>query len=885
MREELLRALARTIVRFPWLIVILTLAITAIAALNIPRLSINSQVNSFDNYNGESHRRYAEYLKEFGNDEFYIIIQADKIGRRVNEVAESLAAKIKTFDNVENVRWKNEGLADQSDFLLRIPSDKLQLIKKIFAQEKISPANLATWNNLSTMVNRITARLTDSSSSDREIGYKYILGFINNTFDNIMAVIRDGSGYHSKLEELFFTDDNFDSEGLIKESGFYFIFIKPRDISALGIEKTLILKLRAAIEEVESQYPDIFIGLSGQQVISFDATERLTRSILITSIIALALEALFLLILFRDFWKMLAGIASVSAAVTMAMGFTSIAFGSVNSTSILSLIIISAIGFQFVVYMMVHHRNALAGGMSSPEATEEASAKVGIILISATLILITAFTSIAYTSFIGAHNLGVICSAGTLFSLATTLTLLPAILSITYRSKTEEELSSQRVIFIPFFLSPFKAPKIFIAISIVGAVVFSWAAFLIDYDDTLGSSIEDRLDSLETEQVLVERTQSPALRIHSVANTINDSLEKANGFRELPSVKAVKDVWGTLPDKQTEKIAILKDIATSLTGIAFSEASDSIDVKRLIFELGLMAADLEIAENEAFKGEHPDEVNDINDLTKKIRELILAISDSDDATVAKLGIFQRDLLTDLQVHLLSLARAADLNTVSLTDMPTEIVSSYKSPSGRYAISVFPKDDIWDISARAKFVDEVKTVDERAFGLPVEMDEALNLFRPALLKVTLITIICTIIILAIDLRSIACVIPAALVSIFAPIWALGLLGLFHFKIGLTNFFAIPIIVGVAAVLSLGVIRGFENTRSYDKAIKGAQACALYSSIALILPFIALLFTACQSLSTFGIIASIGVASSLALTLFFAPIIASKLLKIKSVIDNS
>ena len=127
---------------------------------------------------------------------------------------------------------------------------------------------------------------------------------------------------------------------------------------------------------------------------------------------------------------MLATLGTLLVGLACTAGFATAAIGSLNLISVAFAVLYIGLGVDYAIHLSLRYRELVRLGAAHGEALDTAAADTG-----ASLVLCAATTGLAFyafvpTEFAGVSELGIISGTGMFVSLAATLTVLPALLTL-----------------------------------------------------------------------------------------------------------------------------------------------------------------------------------------------------------------------------------------------------------------------------------------------------------------------------------------------------------------------------------------------------------------------------------------------------------------------
>jgi hypothetical protein len=238
-----------------------------------------------------------------------------------------------------------------------------------------------------------------------------------------------------------------------------------------------------------------------------------------------------------------------------------------------------------------------------------------------------------------------------------------------------------------------------------------------------------------------------------------------------------------------------------------------------------------------------------------------------------LAAFQQRSAGDLLSRLHALASVADPEPPRLEDLPPSLVERFVGSSGKHLLKIYGRGDIWRFESLEKFVKDVRSVDPRATGNPLQAYEASLEMKRSYEQAALYALIVILAVLWLDFRSISCAALAALPLAIGMAQTLGLMGLLGIDLNPANLIGIPLILGIAVDYGVHIVHdALERPGPYRISASTANA-VLVDALTTILGFGALMVADHKGLESLGRVLTLGVTACTVTSLVFLPILLS------------
>jgi hypothetical protein len=241
------------------------------------------------------------------------------------------------------------------------------------------------------------------------------------------------------------------------------------------------------------------------------------------------------------------------------------------------------------------------------------------------------------------------------------------------------------------------------------------------------------------------------------------------------------------------------------------------------------------------------------------------------AALTELG---SSLFSDLPAQLARLRRALEPEPVSLALLPAELAERMRAPDGTARVQVFPRDDLNDPGALARFVAAVMAVAPEATGLPVnvvEFGRATARSLSVALGVAFAAIAALLLVLwRRPLDAALALVPLAL----AAAWTVASLRVLGLPFNFANVIVLPLLLGI------GVDSGIHLVSRARRPLDGPSLAAtttgravFFSAASTLLSFGSLAFSGHNGIASLGRVLVIGMVFTLVANLGVLPSLIS------------
>ncbi|MBI5235983.1 MAG: MMPL family transporter [Deltaproteobacteria bacterium] len=418
--EKILKRLGSLACRFHVLTLIALGALTVFSASLVFKIELKTDLMDLLPRNDPSMDRFRELSKEFGSlDNLTIVIASkDKKALDYSALAEDIAKKL-----------TSSGLAEYADYnALTLRPGLLPFTLFLDPPGMESLKNKLTPQGIDEQMRRNKERLLSPLASPLEA--EFIASDPLDIRSIVLASLSKDAQNAAASQGYYVSNDASLLLIMVKPSGSY------RDIASI---KRFRLALAPILQEAVKglrlkDNPDLSIGLAGPYAIAIEANERLPREVFVNAITSSVLVLLLFKFVFRKrlVAVMLASV-TLACALVWTLGAAYLIFGELNMVSSVVTAMLMGLGIDYVVHVFGRCETEYTAGRDLMGAIKTAMEKTAPGVVTGAITTSTAFFSIVITSFQGLHNLGVIAGIGVIACLASTLILLPALMTMTER--------------------------------------------------------------------------------------------------------------------------------------------------------------------------------------------------------------------------------------------------------------------------------------------------------------------------------------------------------------------------------------------------------------------------------------------------------------------
>lgn len=637
-----------------------------------------------------------------------------------------------------------------------------------------------------------------------------------------------------------------------------FIRVKPMlDFDALqpGAAASEIIR-RTATRLGLTPENGVRVRLTGPVAIADDEFGTVADGALLNVLLTLAAVLLILWFALRSGRIILAVVAAlfVGLAVTSAVGLALV--GALNLISVAFAVLFVGIGVDFGIQFAVRYRRERHLNNDLEAALEATAAAIAKPLLLAAAATAAGFYAFLPTEYIGVSELGLIAGTGMIIAFITTVTLLPALLTLLQPPPEPNAIGFHGLAPVDRLMARHRAPILALAALAVAAGAPLFRALDFDFDP-----LSLRNATAESVATLMDLMKDPTTTPNMI-NILSPSLSEANSLARrlnaLPEVAETVTLQSFVPEDQDEKLAIVTD-AQGLLGPTLNAP----DIKPAPSETEARQALQDAAED--FLSLSGQERNGA--LAAQLARSLKALADADPARRAAV---ERALLGGLELRLGQIRASLQPERVSLAGLPPRLTRDWVSEDGRARIEVRPKGERQDNETLERFTRAVLAVAPEATGGPILIQESAKTIVRAFIQGATLALVSISLILLIALRRVVDVLVTIIPLLLAAVLTLELMVLFGLKLNFANIIALPLLLGVGVAFKIYYVLAWRHGETSFLASSLTRA-ALFSAMTTATAFASLWVSDHPGTSSMGKLLSLSLLTTLVAAVFFQPIL--------------
>jgi len=494
-------------------------------------------------------------------------------------------------------------------------------------------------------------------------------------------------------------------------------------------------------------------------------------------------------------------------------------------------------------------------------ALRHAAKHVGAPLTLAAAAVAAGFLSFLPTDYRGVSELGQIAGMGMIIAYITSITLLPALLTVLNPPGEPAPLGFSFLAPVDRFMERHR-----IAIIVGTAVVSLGGLPLLYYLQFDFNPINLRNPNVESIATFLDLRRDPktgANSINVLAPSLADAAKVAERVGKLPEVELVTTVNRFVPEDQDRKLKAIAEAKKKLEPAFKPEAASKPPTDE---------------ENLASLNEAVESLNKAGDdhpgagaaPAKRLAAALGKLAGADQAMREKVAA---TFVAPLKTALEDLRDLLDAQPVSLKTLPGEITSDWQTADGRARVEVLPKGDPNDNETLRTFARAVLAVEPTAIGGPISILESGTTIVRAFFEAGAWALIAIAILLWIVLRRFGDVLLTLVPLLLAGVVTLEICVLIGLQLNFANIIALPLLLGVGVAFKIYYIMAWRAGQT-DLLQSSLTRAVIYSALTTATAFGSLWLSSHPGMSSMGKLLALSLITTLAAAVLFQPVLMGK-----------
>ena len=603
------------------------------------------------------------------------------------------------------------------------------------------------------------------------------------------------------------------------------------------------------------------VRLTGPVAMADEEFGTIKENAALNGSITFAIVLLILWMALRSFKLMLAVFVNllVGLPITAAVGLLLV--GSFNLISVYFAVLFVGIGIDFSIQYSVRYRAERHDNPNLREAIRAAGHYVAAPLTLAGVATALGFFSFLPTHYKGVSELGIIAGCGMLIAYATSVTVLPALISLLKPSGEPEPLGYTALAPLDAFLDRNRFAVLYGVIGTV--VVLLPALYWLRFDF---NPINLRNPNTESIATYLDLKRDPATNLNALEALAPD-LDAANliaaKVSKLPEVSRATTLSFFIPPDQDKRLPEIALAGKALAG-AFDPASAlaAPTDKENVEALTELAARLE---DSATENPGPG--------AQAAKSLAVALAGLARADAKFRERADAVFVAPLKRDLAALKAALAGERVTRDNLPRDLVADWITPDGRARVSIAPSADPNDNDAMRQFARAALAAEPDVTQGPVTILEASATVLNAFIEAGLLALVSIALLLWLVLGRLSDMLMTLIPLSMAGLVTMEICALIGWPLNFANIIAFPLLLGVGVAFKIYYIMAWRDgvTNLLQTSLTRA---VIYSAMTTAVAFGSLMFSSHPGTASMGRLLALSLVTTLCAAVLFQPILMGK-----------
>jgi hopanoid biosynthesis associated RND transporter like protein HpnN len=830
--------------------------------------------------NAPFQREYYAYRTEFGDQEDIVVVIESGDASQSLAFGDALYARLNKTPGAYRELFYPGGLPFfRKNGLLFMPLEEIQGLGKTLTLAAPVLKDLAAAPSVQTLFTSITGQIDsylalppDSAEAKKRLeSLSFMLASLDTGFKGF-----DGKNSALSMDS-FLKGSASGKPSMLESAGKQqVITILPvKDETSFVPAEKAIKSIRAELAELlkKPEFKGVQAGLTGVPVLEYEEMATSQKDMETATFLSLGLTVLLLLVAFRGVLNVIAAMVSLLVAISLSLGFATLAVGHLNILSMAFAVMLIGLGVEYGIQVVLRYQEGLKAGLPHIEAIDGGITKniLAIIMAGATVAL--AFATFAMTDFKGIAELGIIAAGGIVFCVLCTFTVLPAILVLLAKWRKPKPAATRNLgtaghpVLAALFSRPWPIIAATVALSLLCALPLTRTGF--DYN--MMNLQAKGLDSVTYAYKLMRSRENSGYFGVAMAKDRSEALELTQRLEKLPTVDHVVSVLSFAPDDQEAKLAEIAALRRVMAEVKPVPYDENLSVMELpaVFEGFRDRVD---KLKSALEGRKAVEAPAVAGFLKTLDKFFGSLEkEKDRNALGMLREFQGSMFSQFPAKIAELKSSLEAAPVTDSDVPQQLKSRFVGKTGKLLLQVAPKQEIFDREPLAAFIAQIRTVYPKVTGEPVNVFESMTILRDAYLKAFGYAFAGIALILLVTFRSVKFALLGMLPLFSGLLLMIGGMWLGGIRFNVANIIVMPLLLGVGVDSAIYIINRYRNEGETPLQVvtSSAGVGVLLNALTILFSFGALMVARHQGVFSIGAVMSIGMTAVVAAFLVFLP----------------
>jgi hypothetical protein len=559
-------------------------------------------------------------------------------------------------------------------------------------------------------------------------------------------------------------------------------------------------------------------------------------------------------IIFAVFVNLFIGL-SITTAVGLAM------VGSLNLLSVAFAVLFIGLGVDFGIQFSVRYRSERYKNDDLKQALQQAARRAAVPLSLAAMATAAGFLCFLPTDYKGISELGEIAGVGMLIAFFSSITVLPAFLTLLNPPGEKEPVGYAFLAPVDHFLEKHRIPIV------VGTLLVALAGlpllYFMRFDFNPMHLRNPKAESIATYLDLRKDPNTGASAVDVLTHSEAEAKQIEAKLEKLPEVLRVMSLNSFVPQDQPPKLRLIAQTAKVLDPAL---NPDSVDPAPSDQEnVDSLKSSVESLRRTAGTDKGPGAA-----ASRRLADALEKLAAADEATRNKA---QAIFVTPMHVVFDQLKRTLQAQPVSLNTLPPELVADWKSKDGLMRVEALPRGDPNDNDNLRRFANAVLAAEPTAVGGPVSILKSGDTVVSAFIHAGIYALVVISLLLLIALRRMTDVLLTLVPLLVAGAVTLEICVLIELPLNFANIVALPLMLGIGVAFKIYYVTAWRSGRTNLLQTSLTRAI-FFSAMTTATAFGSLWLSSHPGTSSMGKLLALSLVTTLAAVLLFQPALMGK-----------
>ena len=598
------------------------------------------------------------------------------------------------------------------------------------------------------------------------------------------------------------------------------------------------------------------VRLTGLVPMNDDQFATIRESAPLTAAVSLVSVIVILWLALRHKRIILAVAVNLAAGLAISAAFGLLVVGALNVISVAFFVLFVGLGVDFGLQFSVRYRAERHEYGALRPALRSAARKAGAPLALAAAATAVGFSSFMPTSYRGLSELGQIAGGGMIIAFLTSITLLPALLTVLKPPAEPQPMGFAALAPVDWFVQRYRIPVVGTTLLLV--VLASPLLLFMRFDFNPLHLRNANAPSVATFLDLRRDVQTGANAMEIMATNLDAAKAITQRLSTVPQVARTVAIDHLVPRDQGEKLQLISAAADNIgpslnPGEVKPPPTDAENVAALSSTASQLAA---VAGADQGPGAAA---------AKRLSGLLSQLANSD---VSVRLTVEKAVVDPLQFSLDQLRAELKPQWITIDSIPANLERAWLTPDGHARVEVLPKGDPDDTAALRQFVTAVLAIEPAATGPAVLMYEAGNTVVRAFVEAGIFALAAIALLLWITLRRLSDVLLTLIPLLVAGVVTLELCVALDIPLNFANIIALPLLLGVGVAFKIYYIMAWRSGKTALVQSTLTRA-VIFSAMATASAFGSLWLSSDPATSSMGKLMALALVCTMAAAVLFQP----------------